>query len=168
MRKVDSRVVKFVLQCVLATCLLGLALDLVTANVAVEYFTVHHPKVVESESPWVMAFIWGIGASWWFGLIAGVILAWVNLRRHGSLDWSQILQMVTKACVGMWLFFMLVLSAVYGVGGLVPADKRGPSFEHDRRLMAVAVTHLTEYAAGGLVVIGLAIRVARKKALVPK
>lgn len=29
-------------------CCLGIAMDLVTANVAVEYFTVHHPKLVDS------------------------------------------------------------------------------------------------------------------------
>lgn len=53
----------FLVQVVAATCCLGLAIDLVTANVAVEYFTVHHPKVVDSESPWVMALVWGVGAS---------------------------------------------------------------------------------------------------------
>jgi hypothetical protein len=31
--------------------MLGVCLDLVTANVAVEYFTVHHPKILPTENP---------------------------------------------------------------------------------------------------------------------
>lgn len=54
----------FLLQVVLLSCLLGIALDMVTANVAVEYFTGHHPHVVDSDSPWVLALVWGPGASW--------------------------------------------------------------------------------------------------------
>ncbi|HMS55304.1 MAG TPA: hypothetical protein PKA27_07855 [Fimbriimonadaceae bacterium] len=161
MRWIDKGVIVFVLKCILATCVLGVALDLVTANVAVEYFTVHHPKVVESESPWVMAFVWGIGASWWFGLIAGVILVWANLRRHDPVSWNRVVRMVGKACIGMWVFFMVVLGSIYAIGGLVPQDKRPSTFEHDRRLMAVAVTHMTEYAVGGLVAIALALKTYR-------
>lgn len=32
-------------------CLLGAAMNAVTANLAVEYFTVHHPGLVYSEPP---------------------------------------------------------------------------------------------------------------------
>lgn len=133
-------------------------MDLVTANVAVEYFTVHHPKVVESESPWVMALVWGIGASWWAGLIGGGILALVNSRLRRPLEPRRVLRMVMISCGVLWVAMMLVLIGVYGIGSLVPEEQRRPSFEGDRRLMAVAVAHLSEYILAGLATLILALR----------
>lgn len=133
-------------------------MDLVTANVAVEYFTVHHPKVVESQSPWVMAMVWGIGASWWAGLIGGVILAVVNSRLRHPLDSRRVLRMVAISCGVLWVLMMLVLVGVYGIGGLVPEAQRRPTFESDRRLMAVALAHLTEYVLAACATLVVAIR----------
>lgn len=45
-------------------CLLGICIDLVTANVAVDYFSVHHPRLIPTDNPWVLAVAWGIVASW--------------------------------------------------------------------------------------------------------
>lgn len=142
----------------LLSCALGIAVDLVTANIAVEYFTVHHPKVVDSQSPWVMAFVWGIGASWWAGAIAGALLGWFHMRLRFRLEPRRVLRMVAIACGAIWLTMMVILVAVYGVGGLVPATSRRPSFEQDRRLMAVAVAHLGEYAIAAIAMIWVAIR----------
>ncbi len=49
--------------------------DLVTAHLCVEYFTIAHPRMVESESPVVLALVWGVVATWWMGLLLGVPLA---------------------------------------------------------------------------------------------
>ena len=40
-----------------------------------EYFTVFHPKVIDSQSPTVLAIVWGVIATWWVGLPLGIILA---------------------------------------------------------------------------------------------
>lgn len=143
------------------TATMGVALDLVTAHVAVEYFTVHHPHVVDSESPIVMALIWGIGASWWFGLIAAIPLWWVNCRRTIPLAQARIVAMVAKALAVTWAIMMAMLVGFYSVGSLVPDRHRGPNFEHDRRLMAVALTHMTEYVLGAIVAIVLVVRIVR-------
>lgn len=143
---------------VLWACALGIAMDTVTAHVAVEYFTVHHPKVVDSQSPLVMALVWGIGASWWFGLIAGAILAFVNHRLRPSLPSGRVLALVGWCCLGLWVAMMLILVGTYGIAGLIPPAQRRPSFESDRRLMAVAIAHLTEYVLGGVAAIIAAIR----------
>jgi len=134
---------------------------MVTANVAVEYFTVHHPHIVDSESPWVMALVWGIGASWWFGLIAGVLLWWMNVRRTQPLSSMRILQMIVSSLVVIWLVMMGIVAGVYGIAGRIPQNQRRVTFESDRRLMAVALAHSTEYALGGIVTIGLMVRIAR-------
>lgn len=143
------------------SCGLGIAVDLVTANVAVEYFTIHHPRVVESQSPWVMALVWGIGASWWCGLIAGPALWWANLRRSKPLPMRRVLLMVARAMAVIWLVMMLILVGVYLVSGLVPSEHRRATFEHDRRLMAVALSHLTEYALAASAAIILWVRIGR-------
>lgn len=151
----------FLFQVVLLSCLLGIAIDVVTANVAVEYFTVHHPHVVDSESPWVMALVWGIGASWWFGLAAGVLLWWMNIRRQQPLSRKRILRMIVPCLVVIWLVMMGIVAGVYGIAGRIPETQRRVTFESDRRLMAVALSHSTEYVLGGIVTIVLMIQIAR-------
>jgi hypothetical protein len=154
----------YVLATVLLTIVFGIALDMVTAHVAVEYFTVHHPPVVDSESPVVMALVWGVLASWWFGLIGAVIVWFVNSRKSRRVPWRTVLLWTAKAMAVLWLFMMAILVSVYLIGNLVPPESRRDTFEHDRRLMAVALTHMTEYVLGGIVVLYLSIRVAKAKA----
>lgn len=153
--------IRFILLVVAATAAFGIALDLVTAHVAVEYFSVHHPHVVDSDSPVVMALIWGIGASWWFGGIAAVAFWWYNARRPRPVAPPRMLAWVVRALVWLWATMMGILAAIYGLAGLAPVEQRGPSFEHDRRLVAVAMTHATEYVLGGIVVVLLLIKIAR-------
>ena len=45
------------------------------------------------------------------------------------------------------------------LGGLVPLESRGHTFEFDRRLMAVAMAHMIEYALAVLVAIILVFRI---------
>jgi hypothetical protein len=155
-RPARGEMLVFTLHVMLLTCLLGIAIDAVTANVAVEYFTVHHPHVVNSDSPWVMAIVWGVGASWWFALIAALLLWWVNSRRTQPLPRRRILRMVIPALVFIWL--TMITGSVYTVAGFIPVQQRRPSFESDRRLMSVALAHATEYALGGFVTVVLMVR----------
>lgn len=160
---VSTRVeaLRIVIGTVLWACALGIAMDMVTAHVAVEYFTVHHPKVVESKSPLAMALVWGIGASWWFGLIGGAILAFVNSRLRPGLPSGRVLALVGWCCLTLWVGMMLILVGVYGIAGLIPSEQRRPSFESDRRLMSVAMAHLTEYVLGGVAILVAALRMRR-------
>lgn len=158
----------FIVQVVLLSCALGIAVDLVTANVAVEYFTVYHPHVVDSDSPWVMALVWGIGASWWAGLALAPFLWWANVRRREPLPRWRLVAMVAKGMAAIWLVMMSIVLAVYMIGGLVPRDKRGETFEHDRRLVSVAMAHSTEYVLAVVVVVVLVFRIRRLPALEPQ
>lgn len=141
---------RFVMFATLAAIGYGIAHDLVTAHVAVEYFTVHHPRLVASTSPIVMALLWGVLATFWFGAGLGVLVGAANLLgRAPRLEWPLVRSGFLKTLVGLWVSALLVLLGVYAAAGLVPAIKRGPSFESDRRLVAVAVTHNWSYTAGG-------------------
>ena len=65
-----------VLMCVVAACLYGILHDQVTARVCVEYFTVaHDPTVIPTDDPTLLGLGWGILATWWVGLMLGVVLA---------------------------------------------------------------------------------------------
>lgn len=153
--------VRFIASVVVLTCLFGIALDLVTAHVWVEYFTLHHPKVVESESPIVMAVVWGVGASWWFGAIAASILWWFNRRRLSPVPAGTLLRWIVWGLAALWLTMIAILGLVYALIGLLPFEQRRPTFDIDRRAMSVALTHQTEYVLGAILLAVLMILVAR-------
>lgn len=160
-KNVWSELPKFGLQLIVAASILGIAVDVITANVAVKYFTVHHPHVVESDSPWVMALIWGVGASWWVGLLAAPLLWWANVSRPDPLPRRRVMQASVRAMALIWAIMMAILVTVYLVAGLIPLEQRRPSFESDRRLMSVAMAHASEYVLAGIMVGALVIRIRR-------
>jgi hypothetical protein len=144
-------------------CLLGISLDLVTANIAVAYFSVHHPRIVPTENPWALAVIWGIAASWWFGAIAGVVVAFINHRRQHPIEPSRILKWTLVACVILWLAMIAILVAVLAISSTIPIEKRPATFEHDRRLVAVAMAHQYEYVLGAIALVTIAVMTWRSK-----
>jgi hypothetical protein len=66
---------KIFFACVAAAILYGVIHDQVTARVCLEYFTVFHPPVFVTQSPTLLAFGWGVIATWWMGAFLGVLLA---------------------------------------------------------------------------------------------
>lgn len=158
-----ARWLKIVAGCIGLACLLGICLDLVTAHVAVEYFSVHHPKIVDSENPRVLALVWGVAAAWWAGAIAGVVIATINHRRSEPLAPKRILKWGAIACAALWLVMMAVLAAVIAITTMIPLEERRPTFEHDRRLVAVAVTHQFEYLLAAIAMVIIAVMVIRAK-----
>lgn len=156
------KALRFIAAVVALTCLLGIALDLVTAHIWVDYFTLHHPKVINSQSPIVMALYWGIAASWWFGAIAAGILWWFNQRRPRPLPTRTLIRWTAVTMAALWCVLMLILATIYALIGLLPANMRRPTFDTDRRAMAVALTHQTEYALGVIALIVLMIMVAKR------
>ena len=144
-------------------CLLGISLDLVTANVAVEYFSVHHPQLIATENPWALALVWGVAASWWFGAISGVIVASINQRRSTPLDPMRILRWTLMACILLWLIMIAILLAVFAITSAIPPEQRQASFASDRRLVAVAVTHQSEYVLGAIALLVISVMTWRSK-----
>lgn len=53
----------------------GIVHDQITARVCVEYFTIGHPRIIDSESPTLLGLAWGVVATWWVGLPLGAMLA---------------------------------------------------------------------------------------------
>jgi hypothetical protein len=138
-------------------CLLGICLDLITANLAVEYFSVHHPRIVPTGNPWALALVWRVAASWWFGAISGVIVASINHWREYPLESMRILKWTFIACIVIWLMMIGILLAILAVTTRIPLDERPATFEHDRRLIAVAMAHQFEYVLGAVALLVIAV-----------
>ena len=60
----------------------GVVHDQVTARICVEYFTIGHVRIIDSDDPTVLGFVWGIVATWWAGAFAGILLA--TAARYGN------------------------------------------------------------------------------------
>lgn len=107
-----------VLMCIAAAVCYGIAHDQVTARVCVEYFTVGHPPVFDTDDPTLLGIGWGIIATWWVGLLLGVPLAVV--ARAGSRPKRSVGSLVRP--VAYLLGVMAVCALVAGVVGWLLAS----------------------------------------------
>lgn len=151
---------QIVLLCISGSVIYGICHDLITANIAVEYFTVHHPRIVVSESPFVMALIWGFIATWWVGAFFGLILAIAS--RVGDLpkhSWRDLIRPI------VWLLSsVFVLSMSIGIVAYVAIPPKGtldPTDGNLRMIAVVGIIHSMSYllnTAGGILLIFWALR----------
>jgi hypothetical protein len=96
--------VKIICLCVGFAALYGILHDQVTARVCVEYFTIGHSPIFQTESPTLLALGWGVIATWRAGLAIGWIAA--CLARLGTWPKVGARDLVRP---------LLVLSVVVGV-----------------------------------------------------
>src|SRR5208283_2655480 len=95
---------KILLLCVGMAVVYGIVQDQITARVCVEYFTIGHPPIFHTDDPTVLAFGWGVIATWWVGILLGLPLALI--ARRGSRPplaardlWKPVA--ILMGCVGM-------------------------------------------------------------------
>jgi len=140
----------------------GIVHDQVTAHLCVEYFTVAHPPVFPTQSPFWLAIGWGIIATWWVGLLLGIGIA-VGARIGGLPKFSladvrpvifRLLAVMALCAAGAGLigYFLVATGKARVPGGwgeVLPNDKWA-AFSAD------AYAHITSYltgAIGGLILI---------------
>lgn len=147
----------------LAAIIYGIAHDMVTAHMNVEYFTIAHPPMFDTTSPFLLAIGWGIVATWWVGLPLGILLA-VAARfgpmpklRLGDIRRSVLLLMATSYVIAMVSGVIGYLSITHGGGE--PTNGWGCCIDKD--LWAAftfnSYAHMASYvtgAVGGLFVVG--------------
>ncbi|HEX7711952.1 MAG TPA: hypothetical protein VF418_13550 [Sphingomonadaceae bacterium] len=159
--------VKIVGFAILAAVVYGILHDQVTAHVCVEYFTIAHPPVFPTESPFLLARGWGVIATWWVGLPLGIMLAAAaRIGRNAKLGLAElrrpiILLMAFSGCaallsgvVGASLVATKVMELPGEWSSLIPSHKWS-AFAFD--LWAHAASYLIG-ALGGLFLIGLTIK----------
>ncbi len=94
--------VRIALLCVAAAVGYGIVQDQVTVRVCVEYFTVGHPPVFNTDSPTLLGLGWGFRATWWVGLILSVPLGLAaRAGKRPPLDARDLVRpvLILMACV---------------------------------------------------------------------
>lgn len=151
--------VKIILFSVLAAVTYGVLHDLITAHVCVEYFTVAHPPIFGgTTNPIILAFSWGVIATWWVGLPLGFLLALA--ARVGSLPKLSARNILRPMAIGLIIVGMIaMLIGVICYNGLrisLPILDSIPP-EHHRRFFFDAGAHTASYLLGALLGIVLTI-----------
>lgn len=139
---------------VAAACVYGVIHDQITARVCLEYFTVFHPTIIASESPTLLALIWGVAATWWVGLLLGIPLALTaRLGKHPKRTPRSLVRplaillgtMGIAALAAGLIGYRLAATGRIGVGGSV-AEALAP--EKHAAFLADLFAHNASYAAG--------------------
>ena len=160
--------------CIGACVVYGVLHDQVTARIAIEHFTVLHPKVVESTDPTVLALVWGVIATWWVGLFGGLLLA-LAARAGGRpkraaatlLRPVALALVLTASCAAIGGFVGRALTGNGHLALLEPVRSKVPAERH-LDVLTVIVVHNVSYVVGALAFVGLAVLVWRsRRALVP-
>ncbi len=162
--------VRIVLLCVVAAVCYGVTHDQITARMCVEYFTLGHPPIFDTEDPTLLGLGWGILATWWVGVLLGLPLA--VAARSGARTKrparSLIRPVALLLCVtaagallaGITGWILGALGAVYLVGPIaddLPPDRHVP-------LLAVLWAHSASYLFGLIGGCGVVVRTWRSRA----
>lgn len=145
---------KIVLLCIVAAVVYGILHDQVTAMVCVEYFTIGHPPIFHTDDPTLLAFGWGVIATWWMGLFLSIPA--VLAARGGSWPKFDAANLVRPVCV--LLIVMAVASLLAGIAGYFlaktgaiqlvgPLAHRVPPAKHIA-FLADGAAHLAAYGVG--------------------
>jgi hypothetical protein len=146
--------IKIILLSVASAVVYGILHDQITARICVEYFTIGHPPAFgTTQNPTVLAFCWGVLATWWVGVLLGVPLAAVaRLGSRPKLGARDVLKpiLVLLAFVGLVALSMGIVGFVAaktgGVWLLPDLAVRIPSEKHNLYL-ADLWAHSAAYVA---------------------
>ncbi|HSZ60632.1 MAG TPA: hypothetical protein VK828_02470 [Terriglobales bacterium] len=162
---------KIVLLSTAAAICYGILHDQVTVRICIEYFTVFHPPVFDTDNPTLLGLGWGVIATWWLGAFLGIALA--LSARAGPRVKVTARELLRPVAV---LLAVMALSAfLAGVSGYVLALKgvisppvwlRGPWAQRSYNkndFMADLWAHNASYAAAMLGGIVLCVITYRKR-----
>lgn len=145
---------KTILLCLFVAIAFGIVHDLVTANICVEYFTIGHPKVIESQNPIFLALVWGILATWWVGAILGIlVLIFNNIGKAPKVSFSIIKRYVirlllilpfTSLLAGLIGYILALSGTIHFIGELA----RDVSIKKQPAFLAVGWAHASSYIVG--------------------
>lgn len=102
---------------VLAAVVYGIIHDQFTARICVEYFTIGHARLIDSDSPAMLGLFWGVVATWWVGLALGFELA--VAARAGSRLKMEAFQLLRP--LGKLVCWMSAIAFVAGLVGYLTA-----------------------------------------------
>lgn len=159
------------LSCIVAAVLYGIVHDQFTARICVAYFTIFHPPIFHTQSPPLLAFGWGVLATWWVGVFLSIPM--ILAARAGPLPVIRASEL--RRPIALLLVFMAVCATLFGLTGYVLSRagvlatdwltfSSSPSSRY--RFMAAWWAHSASYASGligGIVICIVTYRRRRKK-----
>ena len=146
--------VAIIIGSVLAAITYGIIHDQITARICVEYFTIGHPRLIDSDSPTVLGLYWGVVATWWVGLPLGIGLAIAaRAGNRPKLSWSQLIWPVGVLICSMYGIAILAgligfFTASAGVFDLVERLAARVPEEKHVVFLSVGWAHSASYLAG--------------------
>lgn len=100
--------VKIILSTLVIAICYGIIHDLITAHLCVEYFTIGHPKIIESNSPIHLALLWGVIATWWIAFPMGLVIAAFNyFGTNPVLGYNYVMKLILKLTLVMFVTALL-------------------------------------------------------------
>ncbi len=129
---------KIIVLCIVAAIIYGILHDQVTARVCVEYFTIGHRPIFHTDDPTLLAFGWGVIATWWMGAILSVLA--VLASRLGSWPKFDAASLVRPVCI--LLIVMACSSLLAGVSGYFVAKAGGVQLVGSLVYRVPAVKHV--------------------------
>ncbi len=153
----------------LAAILYGVLHDQVTAHLCVEYFTIGHPPVFATRSPFLLALGWGVIATWWVGLPLGIGLAVAaRLGRARKLSLAELrrpILLLMAGCGALALFAGIAgaVSAAMGWVWLIGWLAEAVTQEKHVAFLADLWAHSASYAGGMLGGLALIVWVWRQR-----
>lgn len=162
--------VKIILSAMLIAVVYGILHDQITARIYLEYFTVWHRHIIDSTDPTVVAFVWGIVATWWVGLGAGMVIAIAS--NIGGEPRFTVCDLIKPAIV--LVIFISISAFIAGIIGYFASDFVAYlrwdrlSTGEDRRHIVVWFAHMASYNIGTLGVIFLFLYIIRKRIILAR
>lgn len=161
---------KIIALSVLAAATYGVLHDQVTARVCVEYFTIGHARLIDSDSPTVLGLFWGVVATWWVGLPLGVVLSLA--ARAGSrpkLDARDLVVPIAKLMLVMYACALIAGVTGYYMARAGKLHYPPAIITHfppavETRFLADACAHLSSYTVGLIGGLVLAVLTFRRRA----
>jgi hypothetical protein len=159
MESKSSEFLKILSMCVLFAVAYGIVHDLFSVSFCIEYLRDYHTPSLTNLHPVALAIVWGVWATWFMGVIGGVLLGAASVA--GNLPIVSWRRLVIP--VSVWLTVLLVLSfvvylAIFRFAGRAEAEISArvghAEFELRRRLVSAAVMHMFSYT-GASVLIGI-------------
>ena len=158
-----------ILLSVFSAIVYGIIHDQITARICVEYFTIGHPPIFNTESPTLLAFGWGVVATWWVGLMLGFPLACAaRLGSSRALTATELIKPIAilLGVMGLGAILAALIAFIFASNGSIqiPAVFAStlPSQKHIPFLVDMW-THSASYFFGFLGGIALIVRIWRKR-----
>ena len=148
--------IKIIILSILAAITYGIIHDQITAHICVEYFTIGHAKLIQSESPFVLGLFWGVVATWWVGLPLGIALSFsARFGSNPKLTYQDLIKPIVTLMKVMFCFAFIAgiigfITSSTGIFFLVRRlAERVPEEKHVA-FLTVGWAHSASYLAGVL------------------